>query len=300
MNYKIRRLADYAACLLHAEKSGVVHSVYRKTINLSAGGRLVSIQAADSPLSPISLISELTGSEMARLGIEPGQPFAVREGILQITGSKGIHSFSLLYAEKVRLFLTPCRGTEAPDTLARQIIRALSLADTGGFRPLFFSPDTAVSDPMLACARDRIRRALSMFREESWNVCASELSRLIGLGTGLTPCGDDFLCGVLAGLTLCHMAGHPFAHALKRELRSHLNDTNDISRAFLRCALDSYFSCAVVSLREISGAGDIADAFLAIGHSSGTDTLCGILFTLRFLRGSITEKGGKHSRVSRL
>ena len=119
-----------------------------------------------------------------------------------------------------------------------------------------------------------------------YTTAAHSLSSLIGLGIGLTPSGDDFLCGVLAGLILRNCTSHPFSLALQQQLTTRLPDTNDISQAFLNCALQGQYSEAVCSLGHAAEEAQLSAAFSAIGHSSGMDTLCGILYALTlFLPG---------------
>ena len=93
-----------------------------------------------------------------------------------------------------------------------------------------------------------------------------------------------------------------FAKSLHKTIAEHLNDTVDVSAAFLHCALKGQFSLAVNHLLVNTGCESpqdtsyvkcnpqitpgianipaITENFLAIGHSSGTDTLCGILYAL--------------------
>lgn len=133
---------------------------------------------------------------------------------------------------------------------------------------------------MLLAAKKHIHLTDELCRLGDYPEAAVRLSRLLGLGIGLTPSGDDFLCGVLAGL---HMAGndsHPFTQRLRSELANRLSDTIDISAAFLSCALDQQFSLAVNRLYRLPTAEEILASFEEIGHSSGTDTLCGILWSL--------------------
>ena len=120
-------------------------------------------------------------------------------------------------------------------------------------------------------------------QKQETKAAAAALVRLTGLGIGLTPSGDDFLCGALAGLILTNNWDLPFTTALRQEIYAHLQDTNDISRAFLACALERQFSLPVVSLGKSSGAvtsREILTSFSKIGHSSGSDTLCGIYYAL--------------------
>jgi len=112
-------------------------------------------------------------------------------------------------------------------------------------------------------------------------------ARLVGLGSGLTPAGDDFLCG-FAAAAHCRCAARPsrsrllerFAEAV-REL---LGRTTDISATFLRGALAGRFSQPLAALAEAcSGAPgtDVDGAILrlaAVGHSSGLDAATGFFY----------------------
>ena len=155
---------------------------------------------------------------------------------------------------------------------------------------------------MLVAAKKKIERCTRLYRSKKYTETGIELARLIGLGIGLTPSGDDFLCGVLAGLILTGQTESTFAKSLHKTIAEHLNDTVDVSAAFLHCALKGQFSLAVNHLLVntdfespqdtshvkcnpqitpgIANVPAITENFLAIGHSSGTDTLCGILYAL--------------------
>ena len=155
---------------------------------------------------------------------------------------------------------------------------------------------------MLVAAKKKIEQCTRLYRNKEYTETGIELARLIGLGIGLTPSGDDFLCGVLAGLLLTGQTESTFAKSLRKTIAEHLNDTVDVSAAFLHCALKGQFSLAVNHLLVNTGCESpqdtsyvkcnpqitlgianvpaITENFLAIGHSSGTDTLCGILYAL--------------------
>ena len=81
--FSITDTSDYLNELLSGETSGTVHSVYRKTINLSIGGTL-ALQAKGSPISPISLITTLTSEEMEHLEISAGDFVTLEENIITI------------------------------------------------------------------------------------------------------------------------------------------------------------------------------------------------------------------------
>ena len=72
MQIMITDLSLYAKTILEQHSSWTVHSVYRKTINLQSGDLLLALQTAGSPLSPISLITDLSEAGMDALKAVPG------------------------------------------------------------------------------------------------------------------------------------------------------------------------------------------------------------------------------------
>lgn len=280
MKILVRHLSDYAGEILKRSRTGAVHSVYRKTINLLTEGGLLALQAAGSPLSPISLVTGLSSEGMEALGIEPGSPVALTRGSLRLSSPQGEHL--VYYREAARHNLLLRGGLEAGQcqSLTKDIKAALLSFQAGGFDSIFNGAPEQQLSLVLLTAKKRMEKSLLLYRGGKLKESASELSRLLGLGLGLTPSGDDFLCGTLAGLCLSGMEDGVFAQALKEEIRARLADTIDISAAFLSCALDGQYSLAVNSLQSLPGPEQIAGTFSKIGHSSGADTLCGILYTL--------------------
>jgi len=107
---------------------------------------------------------------------------------------------------------------------------------------------------------------------------------MIGCGEGLTPAGDDLLCGYLVTLhALAHPAGATIAKAIQPELT---RLTSRISAAHLRAACDGE---AVQLLHDLIGAivcndrGGITQAIAALdhyGHNSGHYAMTGVLEAL--------------------
>jgi hypothetical protein len=114
-------------------------------------------------------------------------------------------------------------------------------------------------------------------------------SRLAGLGGGLTPAADDFLCGVMLWAWLAHPSPPSLCHLL---LEAAAGRTTALSAAFLRAAARGECSAAWHRLlAELAGwRGDqpTADArerleqsvgdVLSFGSTSGGDTLAGFLW----------------------
>ena len=115
---------------------------------------------------------------------------------------------------------------------------------------------------------------------------------LVGAGPGLTPSGDDVLCGVLLGLRLHPRGSLSLAVRLWAAVQPRLATTTSLSAALLTEAARGYAVAPVVRLTEaLAGpAGDASgraglrsravteavQAVLTIGHSSGADLLGGL------------------------
>lgn len=280
MHCSITRTSLYAVKQLQLHKEGIVHSVYRKTVNISLGGNLLALQVQDSPLSPLSLITELHEAQLDALPIQPKQPLTIHPQTLCIhlsTDEVVTFDFSNCCAEDLEL--CPSLSLDQQRLLAVSIKYVLSQTDTNGFDAIFHRGSPKADTMIHIAAKNMMEQALSLYRQTAWKAAADTLCRLIGLGIGLTPSGDDFLCGVLAGLLLFGCAETPFYTLLRQRIKTHKNRTNDISGAFLSCACEKQFSHAVCSLQAAPAPEAIFQAFSAIGHSSGMDTLCGIYFS---------------------
>jgi hypothetical protein len=115
---------------------------------------------------------------------------------------------------------------------------------------------------------------------------SSAVAALVGAGSGLTPSGDDVLCGVLLGLRLHGPGSAALVPALWREVRPRLTTTTSLSAALLTEAAHGYAVPAVVRLAEALVGGDeeqvaaAVPAVLRIGHTSGADLLGGLVGAL--------------------
>jgi hypothetical protein len=105
--------------------------------------------------------------------------------------------------------------------------------------------------------------------------------QLAGLGAGLTPSGDDFLCGVMLWAWLSLPQPDPFCRTLAKIAASR---TTVLSGAFLRAAAEGQCDARWHRLLHVlaTGAEDelegAARAILAHGATSGADTLAGFLW----------------------
>ncbi len=107
------------------------------------------------------------------------------------------------------------------------------------------------------------------------------LHHLVGLGPGLTPSGDDFLCGVMFTL---HSLGHPgVAERLWKRVRPLSKDAgNAISFGHLAVAAAGGGSAPIDDLlgallgRERGALRRLLDVIDTLGHTSGWDCVAGV------------------------
>jgi len=127
----------------------------------------------------------------------------------------------------------------------------------------------------------------------------SNVASLIGLGNGLTPSGDDFLCGVMCCL---HYFGfkQPASRLARHILPIATENTNLISRAYLQSASAGSASSVLFDALEGICAADGTleerlDAIDSIGHTSGWDILAGSAIACL---GLISGPEAEHSPLS--
>jgi hypothetical protein len=111
---------------------------------------------------------------------------------------------------------------------------------------------------------------------------------LLGLGPGLTPAGDDVVCGLLAGLSVlgrrstrhgrrCSDALAALTHCIAAEAPRR---TTSFSGTLLRAATRGVAAEPLLRVLETAGSGTPmsgVDDVLMLGHSSGSDMLTGAL-----------------------
>ena len=115
----------------------------------------------------------------------------------------------------------------------------------------------------------------------------SVVNSLIGLGSGLTPSGDDLLIGYMTGLW-CTVQGRrervQFVSDMGETIIRRSSKTNDISRTYLYHATQGQVSIRLANLAEAIGRGEnpdrlleAAEAAMRVGHTSGMDVVTGLL-----------------------
>lgn len=115
-----------------------------------------------------------------------------------------------------------------------------------------------------------------------------DLHGLIGRGPGLTPSGDDMLMGMLAVLFASRHASQLLSRGFLPPADQLMLSTTSVSCSYLNSARRGEFSSPVLRvLRSLQTGRDPQPAIqrlLSVGHTSGADTLVGMVMALQGLQ----------------
>ncbi|MGA2491419.1 MAG: DUF2877 domain-containing protein [Roseiarcus sp.] len=267
-----------------------VHSVFHAALNLSSpDGDLLTLLSAEVDDLPHG-VRLASVEDFSSLGLAAGDGgvFTVDEIVLERPLDRG--KLRVDCAAARRLAAPPPPPLRGDDERWRAGVAHLEALQERAATDLRVAPLLTGAQPSGAMGERLTQAALDLGR----GVWAGRLdavrgaaARLVGLGQGLTPAGDDFLCGFFAAGCCRRAAGLARSHLLMsfaEVVRELLGQTTEISASFLRDALAGRISRPLAALAEAcSGApgSDLDHALLrlaAIGHSSGLDAATGFFY----------------------
>jgi len=276
--------------------AGSVHSVYRQACNLElSDGALVTLLGREAGNLPHGIRCALPEPEDFQVWLRAGQAVAA-DGLLLRIPEAGM-AIGLGGAARWQCGLDGCAIDPDAESSAR-ILHAARLAlrqhaPQGGFAPLLLRDEVPGSWLEQAMLRRLATTLPALSQAGSSLDCAAAaqaLGQLAGLGPGLTPSGDDFIVGYLAALHARCSREPPlpsFVEGLVPALAQLAAAANVISRQFLLNALAGEFSELLAQVVSAIAAcdGPLLQQSIArlarVGHSSGADSLVGLLFGLR-------------------
>jgi hypothetical protein len=279
-----------------ASREARVHSVFERVINLRVGeDRLLTLAYRDADDAPDSVVVDL--ASWSGLGLAAGDRVRLHDWRIVIDGAwTGGLTIALDSARPWHGGLPAFAADQT--TLRRQLPRALAhLKRHGrGVSTVAHPPGTATAlEAALADAFRRHTQGLCAAIADGDNVGLHvQVGRLVGLGPGLTPAGDDYLVGLLAALHLAGgrcTAGRGVAACV---VECAHRQTHLISAAALRAAARGRVRERVIELCDAlmhgSSAGLAAalQRVVAIGSGSGSEIAAGVLagFDLQLRAGA--------------
>lgn len=258
--------AAVAGRLVPHRFSASIASRHEPAVNLlladEAGHYFVSLIADTAHWTELSILLPPATLDLAR-AIEEGTTVSREDGVLRLVTPAG-RIVSRVGVGEARAAGDAPALTGLPSSVCARARTALVSRHGGqGFVPLL-TADDGEDDAFVAAARRRL--------------ADGGPDRLVGLGGGLTPSGDDFISGVL----LAERLGAPLC-CDRPAVRSALCTTTAAGAALLRVALAGFPPRYQLSVVERLAAEDI-DGALAIasrhGATSGLDALAGLLWAM--------------------
>ncbi|WP_347060494.1 DUF2877 domain-containing protein [Blastococcus sp. HT6-30] len=240
-------------------------AVYVQVVGERGGGDVVGVLTSDAARVPLGCVLFRPSNGRPLVALPTGAPAEVGAGRV-VVGDLAVSAASwwdprprlpgghpALLPEGVRQLRTTLYGEGVPHSSF-----TLPGLPTGPGGPL-------------AALRGAVRRA-------DLEAALRTATRLIGLGPGLTPAGDDVMAGTIAGLVLL---GHPAADRFAAGVCSlAAGRTTELSRALLRHAAAGQVSGEYAAvLRGLVGERPLAPAIerlLATGATSGRAMALGL------------------------
>jgi hypothetical protein len=286
-------VGSYALGILKEGAVGEVHSTFERVFNVIISGELVGIARSDVPNGPFILITEIEPNVNMQSLVDNGEKISVDEYLLSF--EKGL-TLSMNRAE----IWSPRHGVKKPIDIGlvkRNLLLVEEIAScrNEGVGQLVHHIENMISgapfdnDQLNRVSRiglPNIVNLASAVKSEDLDLVCRSAKKLIGLGQGLTPSGDDLLAGFMASLRWTVNSFHGDLDRVDRinqTIASVAEDTTMLSKQLLTLAAAGEVNEAVEGLLGAilsSHAEDVtiaAKKVSAIGETSGVDSIIGIL-----------------------
>jgi hypothetical protein len=270
------KIASYIDNIFREKKSASfsVHSIFKKSINFSNGDSFFTVTNSEVPISPlnISLIdSDIRGRFDTKSVFNLVYPFLISENVeiafktLETVDTK-LDSFSVPSIDSFREFKKDAiKLTEGKDGIIKLYHTASS------------------DDVLLERLRERVDTIRISIEYNDATLFEFELQKLLGLGKGLTPSGDDFIYGLYATLRTFNLK-LVFRERIEHLIDEGKNRIGDISLNILKSLRDGHVYIPLKLLfRSLNSNKDCREHIknlIDYGSTSGSDILAGVLFAL--------------------
>jgi uncharacterized protein DUF2877 len=271
-------------------KAGVdairVQSIYRSVVNISTADGLLTIASPEGGGLPNGILADL-GPDWREIGLHSGMAALATGGAIRVPDA----GLEIQFDGATRWSPRLRTSADAADTAAARWRRragaaratARGRASAAGFGGLL--REDAPHDPVgvLGVARPILSELVVALESGDRTRAAEVAARLVGLGPGLTPSGDDVLVGIEAAL---RALARPSAGFLALALGDVEGRTTALAATLLCHAAAGEFAERLHSLlAALLGSDDevipaAIDRAVAWGATSGTDCLLGVLIGL--------------------
>ena len=246
---------------IYGKGRGKVIHYSRRAVNVEFGGRVVTIMNRDGTVTPSGVVLDVPFIEKPSECTLEGKAFSSDSISFTICNVMDMHigaSSTLDVSSVLNVlmpFALPVRGS------VMSALLRLPGSVTAGARSAL---EKAVFDDEVAVLE----------RGGDYRTVASNM---LGKGFGLTPSGDDFVVGMIAILRSIGRSTEGMAEAV-------VAHGDAYSGTMIMDALDGFYSLPLLALLKslLSGTTSSREVrqLLSTGHTSGHDTLAGMLYVL--------------------
>ncbi|MEI5993591.1 DUF2877 domain-containing protein [Candidatus Enterococcus mansonii] len=273
---------NFLSIVQNKQWKGEVHSIFNRTINIiSNSGELYTIAAAELDNVPNTLRVSSFFNDPPHLTVETS--VFIKEGQLVID------KVARIELKNVNEWQYPNIEFPKKQEYSRLNERVLlvnkwleEINDASGY--LLNPKGTAYEKMIYSMLWNESNQLLMYLKEKQLFQAMKQLNRLIGLGPGLTPSGDDFLVGLALIFTTTNYPYHSLQQWLINSRYTLKKRTNIISFSTLDWAIKGVARERIGLFLEELFYGERQDvlkekmaAVLLIGATSGGDMLSGML-----------------------
>jgi hypothetical protein len=278
-------------------REGVVNGVFDGAVNILLAGGLISLVPETGEMGPLNIKLRLpVGPEiMSSLGIRNGDRVEVHDSNLEVGNRHRILFGSTgIYSPKHKFAVPVLEEGEIAANLEAARRTALLFGNMAGLGQLLALVGPEVDrapahslNVFASAALPRIVRLERAVRSEEESRVTNAVSELIGLGPGLTPSSDDMLAGLVLLCVLysrncgrARLATRLIARATAAEAPG---KTTILSEEYLRQAAWGRGNervmrlCTTMLTEGRESVERETRRVLAIGETSGTDTVLGVV-----------------------
>ncbi|WP_144511514.1 DUF2877 domain-containing protein [Bacillus sp. FJAT-22090] len=277
--------------LLYNNKVGHVHSRFANGFNIKMGDSLVFIGNNKNGFLPFGIHLREEDTLNAVSFVNNGDP---------VTWNNRTNSIELprvtISVEKGKTFKNELANLKSvsifKDSFEKFSLQLMEIEDRTGldisFKELLYKIH-ATNEQNWVGAEPYLIMLIEAATSCDESLIEKVLRYFLGRGQGLTPSGDDMIVGLLAFDAISPILSTCFYEKVS-ELIEGESITTDVAREYLRYALKQEYSSTVSNMVNVLAEGNASHfekAFhdlIGVGHSSGMDTILGILIGMLVFR----------------
>lgn len=241
---------------------------------------IISLQAPSTELSPISILVD--SGDFLENDFSKDKKF-YRQGKKLILGHRKNLTVSLGKTKTYDPFIRHIKVRKDMDFYEDLALFILKYKKSSGLNQYFFdeiSNNFFIISHLINSLKDiYVNKDKGLY---------DKLSKLVGLGVGLTPSADDFLTGFLSASFF--FKNYEIKNLIEK-INKNLARTNEISAYFLKLASKAYFSKPIVDFYRSDKIknNSLKKSFYNLGSSSGLDSLMGIYFYISIFKKALKK-----------